>query len=96
MEFRPNTSSALDRWIGADTWHTRHPNDMARWYDFVDQYQRDHGYDIDEVAVLEEIEHRAAKALGISTGNLGQLTDVIRERISLAYDILQFLSRTTR
>jgi hypothetical protein len=80
----------LRSWLGAGTWHTNHNNDMDRWYDFVDQYQRDHGFEIDETALREHIE----QAVGESVNEA--LRNVIRRRISLAYDILDFLKRTGR
>jgi hypothetical protein len=92
MELKASTSEALNRWLGPATWYKRHPFDMRRFYDFVDQYQKDHGYEIDESALREEIEHRVSR-----TGSVNEdLRDTIRSRISLAYNILDFLERTGR
>lgn len=82
--------SKLQAWVGPSTWHTSHDLDMDRWYDFVDQYQRDHGYTIDEVALREHIEHKLEGRVNEN------LRDIIRQRISLAYSILDFLKRTGR
>ena len=89
MSLKPATSEALDEWLSPDTWHTKHDLDMVRLYDFVDQYQKDHGYTINEIKLQEEIEKRA----DVSDGSL---QEVIRERISLAYNILDFLEHTGR
>ncbi len=51
MELSNAAESKLRDWCGPNTWHTSHDSDMDRWYDFVDQYQRDHGYTIDEAAL---------------------------------------------
>ena len=82
--------SKLQAWIGRSTWHTSHDNDMNRWYDFVNQYQRDHGNIIDEPALREHIERK------VESGVNEDLRDIIRARISLAYCILDFLGRTGR
>lgn len=89
MKLNPKTSDALDKWLGTDTWHKSHDLDMARFYDFVDQYQQDHGYSINESELQQEMEKRA----GV-TGD--PLKEVIRERIRLAYNILDFLEHTDR
>ena len=80
----------LRAWLGTDTWSTNHDRDMDRWYDFVDQYQRDHGFEIDETALREYIEREIGESIN------KELRDTIRRRISLAYDILDFLKRTNR
>jgi hypothetical protein len=80
----------LSAWVGPTTWHASHDYDMDRWYDFVDQYQRDHGYTIDEAALREHIEQQ------VEGGVNDHLRDIIRARISLAYNILDFLKRTKR
>jgi len=51
MKLSSETEKKLDAWVKVDTWHTNHVLDMDRWYDFVNQYQRDHGYSIDESAL---------------------------------------------
>lgn len=95
MQLKPNTEKALDAWLGPETWHTNHDEDMNRWYDFVNQYQRDHGYTIDEVALRETIEYKLTKKIGERFDN-EILRKEIRERISLAYNILDFLEHTGR
>lgn len=90
MILKPTTKDALDAWIGPSTWATRDDRDMNRFYDFVSQYQKDHGYTIDESGLLEIIEQK----LGGEPSTEEQET--IRERISLAYNILDFLKHTGR
>lgn len=80
----------LHIWLASPTWYTAHARDMARWFDFVDQYQRDHGYVLNEAGLQEKIAALAAPDDGPALDN------VIRERISLAYNILGFLDRTGR
>lgn len=82
MRLKDDAARALDAWLGAPTWHTPDDSDMDRWYDFVNQYQKDHGYTIDEVGLREMIERK----LGGSVGD--DLRDIIRDRISLAYNLL--------
>ena len=88
MKLSKEAEAALAHWLATD-WHTKHGADMDRWYRFVDQYQRDHGFEIDEAALRETIESK----IGSVTD---ELQDVIRERVSLAYNILDFLKCTGR
>ena len=90
MKLSSETIKKLDAWIKVDTWHTNHKLDMDRWYDFINQYQKDHGCSIDEAALREIIEKKVE-------GNVNDLLrQEIRTRISLACDILDFLDRTGR
>ncbi len=90
MKLSSETIKKLDAWVKVDTWHTNHKLDMERWYDFVNQYQKDHGCSIDEAALREIIEKKVE-------GNVNDLLrQEIRTRISLACDILDFLDRTGR
>jgi hypothetical protein len=79
----------LSLWLGGE-WHTRHDVDMRQWYDFVDQYQKDHGYSIDEHELRDEI----ARLAGCEQND--SLRSIISDRISLAYNILDFLKQTSR
>jgi hypothetical protein len=90
MELKPDTEAALDAWVGPNTWYTDHSLDMDRWYDFVDQYQKDYGFTIDEADLREIIEGK------VKGGVNDQLRQIIRDRISLAYNILDFLKHTKR
>ena len=58
MKLSSETIKKLDAWIKVDTWHTNHKLDMDRWYDFINQYQKDHGCSIDEAALREIIEKK--------------------------------------
>lgn len=84
------TESKLQSWLSAGTWHTSHDSDMGRWYDFVNQYQHDHGFTIDETVLREHIEHKIEGCIN------EDIREIIRRRISLAYNILDFLRRTRR
>lgn len=90
MNLSKPSQEKLLQWLGPRTWHTSHDLDMDRWYAFVDQYQRDHGYNIDETALREHIER-----LMTDTPN-EYMRNAIQERISLAYRILDFLRHTRR
>lgn len=76
--------------MGPSTWYTDHDSDMNRWYDFVNQYQKDHGFTIDESGLREVIERKVRGAVS------DQLRAIIRDRISLACKILDFLKHTGR
>ena len=90
MKLSELTEEKLQAWLGPSTWSSGHDCDMDRWYAFVDQYQRDHGYTIDEVGLREHIE------ANVRSGVNPELRKVIQSRISLAYSILDFLKQTRR
>ena len=90
MKLQPQTESKLDAWLAPSTWHTNHDNDMNRWYEFVNQYQRDHGFQVPESDLKELIVRKA------EIENNDALKETVSERISLAYNILDFLKHTGR
>ena len=90
MKLKLSTEEALYKWLGSDTWHTSNDFDMNRFYDFVDQYQKDHGFTIDEASLREVIERK------VKAGVNEQIRKIIHEHISLAYRILDFLKHTGR
>ena len=90
MHMSDATRSKLQAWAGMGTWHTSHALDMERWYDFVDQYQRDHGNTFDEVALREQIEHTVEVSIN------EDLRKIIRDHLSIACHILDFLRRSGR
>lgn len=90
MQFKPDTEKALNNWLKPDTWYTLDLVDMNRFYDFVDQYQKDHGFTIDEAALRETIERK------VKAGNDEDMKEIIREYVNIAYKILEFLKQTGR
>ncbi len=88
MELKADVSEALDEWLKIDTWHTSHPLDMNRFYGFVDQYAKHHGYSLNESELAEEIQSRH------KVNEL--LMQTVRDHISLMYNILDFLKATSR
>jgi hypothetical protein len=95
MQLKPNTEKTLDVWLGLSTWYTNNTTNMDHWYGFVDQYQKEHGFEIDEAALRGIIEHKLTKITGTRFDN-EHFRKKIRERISLAYNILDFLRHTGR
>ena len=95
MQLEPNTEKTLDVWLGLSTWFTNNTTNMNHWYGFVDQYQREHGFAIDEAALREIIERKLTKIEGKRFDN-DHFRNKIRERISLAVKILDFLKHTGR
>ncbi|GFE72119.1 hypothetical protein [Chroococcus sp. FPU101] len=93
MKLQPETEKTLYQWLNTDTWHTKHPLDMKRWYDFVNQYRKDHGFSLDESSLQKIIESKL-NVSGIDLSKNEVLQKVIEERISLAYNILDFLKHT--
>ena len=92
MDLKPETREALDRWI-VDGWDsdTKTDHDAYRFYQFVDQYQRDHGYTMPELEMREEIRRTAErKGLPVDDYQEGEA----EEHVSRAVDILAFLKAT--
>ena len=97
MSLSPNSEKALDAWVGPSTWHTNHSTDMERWYDFINQFQKEHGYVLkDEVLLREHIERKIEKFHGVKPEEGSDMRKTLRERISLMIDILDFLQHTER
>lgn len=90
MQLKPNTEKALDGRVKPSTWYTDHAEDMRRFHRFVDQYQRDHGFTMDEAGMQELIEKKT------NSTDKDDLCEIIAERVSLAYSILEFLRDTGR
>ena len=90
MNISEATNSALDRWLGTDTWSSQHDLDMTRFYKFVKQYHQDHGYDLDSSWLLNEIMERA----DFDEESNEPLTSIARDRVMLASNILDFMKAT--
>jgi hypothetical protein len=70
-----------------------HTLDWDRWYDFVDQYSKDHGCSLNESEVREFI-HKAEIE---RNGNVGDVfSEMINTHISHALHILYFLDYAKR
>ena len=81
----------LKEWVDCDTWHTSNDFDMKRFYEFVNAYIKNNGLAInDESALAETIANQA----GIKTTD--PRFETIRERVSLMYNIIDFLKATDR
>lgn len=90
MSLKPTTEVALNGWAGVSTWDSDHPADRERFYDFVNHYQKDHGFTVDENELRRIIEQVAHGPIG------AKQRDLIAKKVSLAVDILEFLRRTGR
>jgi hypothetical protein len=93
MKLSLAAEAKLKAWYQVSTWHTSHIADMNRWYDFVNQYQLDYGFSVDEVDLREHIEYKI-RELGNPMGE--QLSELLLERIGLMCNILDFLEQTGR
>ena len=93
MELQSKTSEALDHWLGIETWQTNHECDLNRFFDFVNQYSLEHGFVMDEAALREEMERRVQRLHGYPGE---RAREELREWLSRAYTILDFLRHTGR
>jgi hemerythrin-like domain-containing protein len=84
--------SKLESWAKASTWHTSHALDIHRFFEFIDQYAKDHGHTVEESALKDLI----ASITNTPTGNDNTLEEIIRERVALMVAILDFLKVTGR
>ena len=93
MIFSSLTERALDHWISPSTWDSLNHTDTAKFYEFVSQYQKDHGFAMDERAMRDTI-----KEVVMAKGHpFGQpQADFVHTRVALARNVLDFLSATGR
>ena len=90
------TKQAFSEWLVRSTWHTNHPADIRRWYEFVDQYEKIHGTSVDESALREFIRDQAEKHHQIDINGSEHHQKIVSARVSTMIDILEFLEATTR
>jgi hypothetical protein len=93
MEFKRKTEQALDEWMGAYSSDSQRDEDETRkFYYFVSQYVQDHGYRINQRAMMEAIKKKIRRQ-----GRVGkQHEQRVSARISSAGEILDFLKVTGR
>ncbi len=93
MLLKANTEAALNEWVGSSTWDSGQHEDKRRFYQFVNQYQKDHGCVLYESELREQIKS-TAKAKGYLIGS--DQEKAIQDFVSLAYKIIEFLELTER
>lgn len=94
-----NTNKKLKSWIGWDTWYKNNTSDMNMFFDFVNEYSKEVGFSIiEEDSLIETIADIAKIPMNEREIEEGQnyLYSVIKEKISLMHDILDFLKATKR
>jgi hypothetical protein len=87
MQLTPETETALNEWVGRESWDSDHPTDRRRFYRLVDQYRKDHGYSINE-RDLRHLIKRKVQAQGHSFGPHQE--ELLHEYVGVARDILEF------
>ena len=92
MKLTAEARSKLNNWAKASTWHSSHDLDVHRFFEFIDQYASDSGHTVDESALKDLI----ASITNTPTGNDNALEEIIRERVALMVEILDFLKVTGR
>ncbi|WP_114766968.1 hypothetical protein [Vibrio rhodolitus] len=86
MNLSTESEAKLANWANTDTWHSNHDLDLHRFFKFINQYANDHGHLVDESILKDKI----ASMTNTPTGNDNTLEDIIRKRISLMVEILDF------
>ena len=93
MHLHEHVDAALERVLGTVLRSRAHPFDLPLWFDFVQAYERHHGFDLDQAILRREMERRLrAKGIHVHDG----LEDLIWARVSLMRDLLDFLEHTRR
>jgi hypothetical protein len=90
MVWSNKTDEALREWLSPETAHTNHPNDDARFYDFITNVWMDESKIWDE-SLSRDIMKRIAQELHPSWP-IETIENFINERISEGTTILDFLS----
>jgi hypothetical protein len=93
MIFSSLTEQALDHWITPSTWDSLNHTDTAKFYEFVSQYQKDHGFAMDERFMRDTIKE-VVMAKGHPFGRLE--ADFVHKCVSVARNVLDILSATRR
>jgi hypothetical protein len=92
MKLSNATEASLDRWLNRKTWSSEHVLDTQRFYDFVNQYSKDHDC-IDNTRNLYET---ICSKKGINPDDNHDLNKIIDKNVLLADHILDFLKYTGR
>lgn len=100
MKLNINTEKALKIWICTPTWNSNHPNDMDRFFNFVNEYSKNEGLSINEQLLREKIADiceipKDQRIIDIYADH-DNLYTIINNKISLMYSILDFLKSTGR
>ena len=93
MIFSSPAEKALDHWISPSMWDSSHHTDEAKFFQFVSQYQKDHGFSVDEDVMRDTIK-QVVMAKGHPFGQ--PQADFVHKRVALARNVLDFLSATGR
>lgn len=91
MKFHPDVENALHRFLSAPTWFKGNEEDVNRWYEFVDAYERKHGCDLVDAELRRELVSRVTvKGRALHE----HLEGAISQRVDDAVAILGFLKHT--
>lgn len=92
MNLSRESEARLENWANMDTWSSNHDLDLHRFFKFISQYANDHGHAVDESLLKDKI----GLITQTPTGDDNAREEIIRERISLMVEILDFLKVTGR
>jgi hypothetical protein len=93
MQLKPNTRQALDNWL-VPTWDSSDGLiDKLAFYNFIDQYQREHGCDFDVSELRSEIK-AVADQKNLPFGEHQYM--VLQQRLNDMITILDFLKESGR
>ncbi len=92
MNLSTESETKIEYWANMDTWSSNHDLDLHRFFKFINQYANDHGHSVDESILKDKI----ASITNTPTGNDNDLEVIIRKRVSLMVEILDFLNVTGR
>ena len=96
LDLNPSTQAALDAWlISISNWREIDPMIEERFFEFVNQYQREHGFSIDKQELVEQL-NRAALARDQSKIGLEPIEVFFGYYVDVAITILDFLRVTGR
>ena len=87
MQLTLETDTALNEWVGSRTWDSDRPVDRRRFYRFVDQFKKDHGYSMKGSYIRALIEQKV-RAKGHRFGPHEE--ERVHEYLARARNILDF------
>jgi hypothetical protein len=93
LDLKTTSAAALDDWLGPESWDSGEPEDEARFYRFVSEYAKEHGFSMDPNELRQLIARTVLKK-GHPVGH-PQLEAILDHLMSMGC-ILDFLQATGR
>ena len=96
MDLHPDVQRQLEAWLFVGNFISGHWADEQRWYDFVDLYQKHHGFTLCEKSLIDHATATLAKEENVESEGGRIKAKEMQEHVYLARRILDFMKHTGR